>query len=440
MSGTEDWTPVPPATGGTDNEEEGEDTTGVSDTQRTTSTSTTSGGGSNTGRTGFHHIGSNDKSWLGAKSEIGAVLGLKMEKLNHKATFEVFREKMCTYILSEFTNPKDILSIIKRMTSPHIKKPTALSDTAKDDEIEVYIQQERVKMYVKRETIMNNNEDKLYGLIIGQCSYAIISLLENDVDFPDNDDVCDVIWLLTKLKEITSGLDSKSNKRSNLHNAVSAFYKLYQNNNESDDDFIKRFKAAVETVITAGGKHIFCSPTIMEKAGSVATSVETATEVERYKAICYLKQSDKKRHGDLMDELQNAAYVGRDEYPTTTAGAYDLMARRSGVFSNRPHYQGRGRGRGRGDGGRGRGDGGRGRQGHTFLGGRGGKGGRGESPPEGTTLVQGTDGTAIRIRCYNCQEWGHISLNCPTPQDGRTGTNAVQFGVNFSQANWSIPK
>jgi hypothetical protein len=37
----------------------------------------------------------------------------------------------------------------------------------------------------------------------------------------------------------------------------------------------------------------------------------------------------------LIWDLQNGTYVGRDEYPTTMAGAYDLMIRRSGVFHGR---------------------------------------------------------------------------------------------------------
>jgi hypothetical protein len=78
----------------------------------------------------------------------------------------------------------------------------------------------------------------------------------------------------------------------------------------------------------------------MEKKATLPTKVERSVEEEKFKVICYLKHSDKTRHGALLRVLQNGAYVGRDEYPTTTAGAYDLMIRRSGVF------QGRGGGRG----------------------------------------------------------------------------------------------
>ena len=63
-------------------------------------------------------FGSNERSWEGAKPEIGVVLGLKCEKLTHKVTFDVFIEKVVTYVLSEFKNAKDILPALRIMINP----------------------------------------------------------------------------------------------------------------------------------------------------------------------------------------------------------------------------------------------------------------------------------------------------------------------------------
>jgi hypothetical protein len=112
---------------------------------------------------------------------------------------------------------------------------------------------------------LTDNMDKLYGMVSGQCSHALISILENDAEFPEKDEQCDVVWLLKKLKEITSGLDVKSNKRSNLHDALVAFVKTEQHAGESDDDYMKRFKASVKTLISAGGCQILCNHEIMDK-------------------------------------------------------------------------------------------------------------------------------------------------------------------------------
>jgi hypothetical protein len=386
-----------------------------------------------------HHnqnVGSNDKNWQGSKTDIGVVLGLKTEKLVYKRTFEVFKDRLSTYVLSEFSNAKDILPVLKKMIDPMNmfklnNTPVELSDEDSKKSVEQAMQTHRIKLYIAREMNLKDNMDKLYGIVTGQCSHALLSILENDEEFIDRDERCDILWLLKKLKEITSGLDIKSNKRSNLHDALITFVKTEQYSHESDDDYMKRFKASVETLISAGGRQVLCSTEIMEKKGQTPTVAEKLTEEEKFKAICFLKQSDKNRHGALLRDLQNGAYVGRDEYPTTPAGAYDLMIRRSGVFYGRSSG-------GRGRGGRfGRGGGRGGRGGYNFA-----QHGRGdhhrEVPPEDAVLVPGIDGSTIPMRCYHCNDWGHGSRNCPK-RNNQSGVNAVQVGIGLSQVHGGIP-
>ena len=46
------------------------------------------------------HFGSNEKNFEGAQPSVGGILALKTERLEKKITFEIFKEKMKTYILS----------------------------------------------------------------------------------------------------------------------------------------------------------------------------------------------------------------------------------------------------------------------------------------------------------------------------------------------------
>ena len=142
----------------------------------------------------------------------------------------------------------------------------------------------------------------------------------------------------------------------------------------------------------------------------------------------------------MLNDLKHAAYVGRDEYPDTPAGAFELMVRRSGAFTTHLGGGGGGRfngGQGRGNNG-GRGSGGRG---YNFAQqtGRGGLGGEHPQPPAGTVLVPGRDGTAIRMQCWNCDKWGHTSPNCTTERRGRQGSQYMQIGFVFGQNDSSIP-
>ena len=47
-----------------------------------------------------------------------------------------------------------------------------------------------------------------------------------------------------------------------------------------------------------------------------------------------LELSDKERYEYLSEELKNASYVGRDEYPKTVTSAFKVMVRASGGYQH----------------------------------------------------------------------------------------------------------
>jgi hypothetical protein len=209
------------------------------------------------------------RNWEGEEPKVGGVLGLRSEWLDKKVSFEVFLEKVTDYILREFTNPRDIVGSIRDMKDPSInfKKhnlPKNLTTKQKESDVEVAIQAQRIKLYAAREADMKNNMDKVYGIVKGQCSMSLRTVIKQDAVFDEKNDEHDVLWLLSKLKEVTSGLDTKSNKRSNLHEAILVLFTMRQGESESDSSYMKRFEMNVETLITAGGRHILCSPELMD--------------------------------------------------------------------------------------------------------------------------------------------------------------------------------
>ena len=94
---------------------------------------------------------------------------------------------------------------------------------------------------------MENNMLKIYGLIIGQCSHSLRAVLKQEADFNEKDRAQDILWLLEKLRGLTSGLDNKSNKRCNLFEALVAFITMKQGILESDTVYMARFKVNLDT-------------------------------------------------------------------------------------------------------------------------------------------------------------------------------------------------
>ena len=96
------------------------------------------------------------------------------------------------------------------------------------DPINAAIQQHRVNNCVNKDSGSIKNLDKMYGLVWGQCSHGIKSIIHNKKYFKEKLDVFDFLWLLERMKEITSGMCVKSNNRYNTHKATLNFLAMNQ--------------------------------------------------------------------------------------------------------------------------------------------------------------------------------------------------------------------
>ena len=95
------------------------------------------------------------------------------------------------------------------------------------------------------------------------------------------------------LKALTSGLDNNSNKRCNLFDVLLVFINIRQGENESDSDYMKRFQINMNTLLSAGGRHILCSSELADTADSnKITNLERDIEEAKFKAIVFLNRSD----------------------------------------------------------------------------------------------------------------------------------------------------
>ena len=65
-----------------------------------------------TNRRTTHNQVSNPINYEGECSEVGAILGLKVEKFNKKASYEVFIEKVSNYIVKKYTDGADIKTLL----------------------------------------------------------------------------------------------------------------------------------------------------------------------------------------------------------------------------------------------------------------------------------------------------------------------------------------
>ena len=187
-----------------------------------------------------------------------------------------------------------------------------LSIEDKKYEVKIKIQNQRIKMYVKKEMKMVNNIDSIHTNIWGECIEPLQNMIKHLDEFAMKYMEKDVIWILKNLKKVSTGIDSLGNKRANYFNALKHFVNMRQGILEGENCYTKQARSAIENSIFAVVRHVLCGPDTMEAADqSNPPEKETTSKEEKFGAIRLLQTSYPARYGNLNKELKNGSYVGR---------------------------------------------------------------------------------------------------------------------------------
>ena len=278
--------------------------------------------------------------YKGQNYSVGVVLALRHERFKHKGVYTSFVDQVRTYILENYDNVSDILTILDQLTDPKsdIEKtePKDLEGKDVNSEVKKWKKQAEVRKYFQRLTDLENNQEKLYGLVWGQCSNRLQELIKADEEFEEKSRAYDYIWLLKKCKMILSGVDEQANKYSTLIKALTSLCTIRQGESESNDSFRKRVDAYVLTLKLLGGEHILWSPQLIKSNNKKDPSKdEIEVEEDKFKAMLMILRADHIRYGALQESLFQGVYKGRNDFPQTITKAYDLLQH---IASEVPSY------------------------------------------------------------------------------------------------------
>jgi len=285
----------------------------------------------------------------------------------------------------------------------------------------------RYKQFFSREESINQNINKIYGLVIGQCTPALCSTLKSNAEYKDKSTDYDALWLLKKLKVLTAGVDQKDNPAYTIHEQMLYFFNIKQGQGESDNNYLVRFNACARVLEMSGGENMFISEKVLGKTVASASDDKIAKAKKKIRAMCFIQQADEARYRVLLEELQSRVIKGRDEYLEMVAEAYSLMLRTSkrlGYRRNRSRFRNGQKTSG---------------QQNYILAQKGDK--TTDNDSNKPADVAGKDGiTHEGVRCYSFQRLGHYSSQCLNEkQDKATHTGCEEMqcgGGSHSDNKW----
>ena len=96
------------------------------------------------------------------------------------------------------------------------------------------------------------------------------------------------LWLLKTVKKIIAGIDNKDNKISMLYEALMSFFTMRQEETESNDSFLNRFKSNVQTLeLVRGSNVLYSTGHLGSRDGINTTDIYKKNNREKFLAICF---------------------------------------------------------------------------------------------------------------------------------------------------------
>ena len=173
----------------------------------------------------------------------------------------------------------------------------------------------KIDIYVKRDGILNENLQKLYSLIFGQCTELLKSKLKSSVNWDAMSSTYYMFALLESIKTIIYKFEDQNYLPLSLHNAKTNFYKFRQGtmtNPDHLDKFMNLTEMAESYEGTLHDVAVFKIALLTSKLRDMPEPnleederiIINAEAIEIYLSCAFVIASGPKRYGRLVEELE----------------------------------------------------------------------------------------------------------------------------------------
>jgi hypothetical protein len=188
--------------------------------------------------------------------------------------------------------------------------------------------------FKKRSDYRRRNHEQIFPLILGQCSQALRNRMEADENWNDIDSNNNVMELLQLIQRCMTQRQTRQYPVHTLHDAEACVF-TFRQKTLANNVYYEKFKDLVETAECLGSEIGLHSDRVHALLQDIAADpdVLTVAKVEdaqarakdRYLAVMFLLNSDKKRYGSLVRDIENEYTRGTNTYPNTLSAAYAFL-------------------------------------------------------------------------------------------------------------------
>ena len=205
--------------------------------------------------------------------------------------------------------------------------PLPSSTDEAQKQLNTIIWTQQVKDFTMRQAKYEDNMNKAYALIWGQCTIGLKNKLEARKDWKDFKQ--DPIKLLKAIKEITHNYQDSRYPISSIYKSLKTVLNIEQQEKETLATYTKRFKNATDIMETQHGKlnmskYIKTLEDYDEDDNDICQQ-QSEEAYDRFIAFAFIKGADPNRSGKLDEDLSNQFALGQDMYPTDLANATKMI-------------------------------------------------------------------------------------------------------------------
>jgi hypothetical protein len=165
-------------------------------------------------------------------------------------------KRVAEYVGAEFKQGGDIHSTIENevmLPIPLPVEPVVVAPAQALSTAQTLIFKGQIDQYIKRNALLQENTQKAYSLILGQCTELLRAKMKQSADWATISVVFDVLGLITRIKSIVFKFDDQKFLPVSLHQAKQNFYSLRQGT-MSNTEYLEKFNNLVDIASSYDGE------------------------------------------------------------------------------------------------------------------------------------------------------------------------------------------